>query len=145
MIYQTPADLRRQDEVARACAEAWACEVERLGELGCIDVAFRRAGALSAYAEIKCRTNAHDRYPDYLIDAAKVERGRWIAGYDGVPYLVIVRFTDGIWYARIRESDPLRIAAGGRVDRGDPMDIDRCAFIPMGAFRKLKGPNGPNA
>lgn len=136
-VYQTSADLSREDLVAEEASKKWNCAQIKLEKLGFIDRAFVRDGEVKAYAEIKTRTNAHDKYDEYLIDLKKIEHGKWVSDYDGVPFVLVVKFTDGIWWVRINDDVRYRVGKGGRVDRGDANDIDTCAFIPMRYWRKM--------
>jgi len=137
MIYESKQDLQNEDGVANALAEKWKCEQKKLGELSHIDRGLYREGRLSAYVEIKCRNNAHDKYPDYMIDAHKLGAGLWVSHYDGLPFFLVIRFTDGIYYHRVTDESLRTQGVGGRTDRGDPLDVEMCTYIPMERFQKL--------
>ena len=88
-----------------------------------------------ALVEIKTRRNASDKYPTYMLGAAKADMMMGIADSMGALPLLMVKFTDGIFLTKIK--DGFERKHGGRYDRGDALDIEECIFIPMGKLRQL--------
>jgi hypothetical protein len=138
MIYETAEDLSKEGAVADIVATRWGCRHVKLSELAPLDRALFRDETLKCYLEIKCRTNAHDYYTDYMIDAAKMDAGMSIAKDDGVPFFLIVLFTDGVYWVKVEEGAFSNRKTGGRTDRGDPNDIEVCCYVPMSLWRKLE-------
>ena len=138
MIYETVEDLSKECEVADTVAKRWNCRHVKLGELAPLDRALFRDDTLKCYLEIKCRNNAHDYYPDYMIDASKMDAGMQIAAHDGVPFFLIVHFTDGVYWIKVEEGPFATRKTGGRTDRGDPNDIEVCCYVPMLLWRRLE-------
>ncbi len=139
MIYETMEDKVREEDVAAQFALRWKLTQRKVeGDLVVVDRVLYRGDKLYAYFEVKCRNNPHDKYAEYMIDADKLERGLFIAGYDGVSFLLVVRFTDGIFWVKVTQELLAVQRSGGRKDRGDPNDIDRCAFFPVTNFRRLE-------
>ena len=79
--------------------------------------------------------NAKNKAPTYMLSAQKWRKGLEIAAESGVPFMLIVEFTDGIYGARLRKDYPISI--GGRFDRGDAKDIEECIYIPLIEFKKM--------
>jgi hypothetical protein len=138
MIYETAADLSREDSVADIVATRWGCRHVKLGGLSPLDRLLFRGDTPKGYIEIKCRTNAHDYYPDYMIDAGKMDACMAIAKDEGVPFFLIVQFTDGVYWIKVEKGSFSNRKIGGRTDRGDPNDIEECCYVPMSLWRRLK-------
>lgn len=138
MIYENAADKEREEGVANAISYAWNCEQIKRPELDGIDCELQRDGDTVAYVEIKCRNNPSHQYDEYMIDAFKLSHGLWVSDHEGRPFFLVVKFTDGIHWVRVTEEIRRNQRPGGRVDRGDPNDIEMCCYIPMKLFRKLK-------
>lgn len=135
-IYQTPEDKLRQNRVAEYISEAWDCDFVAAEDLSYVDgKIIDRDGQVSALVEIKTRRNASTKYPTYMLSAYKWRNALQLANTHRVPFMLVVEFTDGIFATKMRSDYPT--AAGGRLDRNDPMDIEDCIFIPMGDFRKI--------
>jgi hypothetical protein len=105
------------------------------------DYEMRKDGKLVALVEVKCRSCASSTYPTYLVSESKVRRLREAALDRGVAGLLLVRWADGDAWLSVTASDPLRwrVEIGGRVDRGDPMDLERVIHFDIADFRFLSG------
>jgi len=133
-IYETAGDRAREERVVREACKSFNCEAEFQERLSSNDVVFKRVVAVG---EIKTRKNEMARYPDYLLSQHKFQSLLEKARRLNVPAILVVGFTDGIYYCNLRSSYPVR--TGGRVDRKDPKDVESCVFIPMTEFIPLKG------
>lgn len=139
--YETHGDLENEQAVATAFCDRFGLRGVKLSEsLYGIDWAFFKNTTLRAYGEVKCRTNPSALYPTYMLSAAKWSKGRTLALNAGVPFIVIVRFTDGIFYFTAKAGDPmpLEVKLGGRADRGDRFDQEPVIHIPMTKFTALR-------
>jgi hypothetical protein len=52
-----------------------------------------------------------------------------------VPFFLLVKFTDGVYGVKLKKN--YKIELGGRYDRGDSADVEKCVFIPMEEFKKI--------
>lgn len=97
-------------------------------------------GSLEAIFEVKCRTTPRKKYPTYMLSLMKFSKMVDISEATGKPAYLVVSWTDGIYLFRVCRADMmlLDIKAGGRKDRGDPMDIEPCIFIPVDMFDPLE-------
>ena len=135
-IYETAQDRQREDEVRQYLVETYKCGYEKTQTLASIDGYLKHPDdRLAAIIEIKCRNNAHDKYPTYMISATKWRNARAIAKDADIPFLLVVRFTDGIYAVRGNVDYPT--AKGGRYDRGDAKDTEECMYIPLDKFKKI--------
>lgn len=134
--YETNDDRAVQRAVLRQLCECWRCDGHEMKRFAEIDVALMRKGRVVALSEIKGRRNAHDEYETYMVSAHKVEAGiRWERSLR-VPYFVVVKFTDGLYYTRPSAVE-FFLGVGGRVDRGDEGDIEVVAHFAAGSLRRV--------
>lgn len=135
-IYETDDDRQRQNRIALHLADKWNCTYIRSPDLHFVDGKILNSlGQIAAFVEIKFRNNASNKYPTYMLSAAKWRKALELAGTKKVPFMLVVEFTDGIYATKVKDSYP--IAKGGRVDRNDPKDIEDCIYIPMAEFKKV--------
>ncbi len=134
--YEQPEDLAREDAVAEYLAEKMGCQQKKLGPHD-IDRELTLGGQVFSYAEVRTRTNEYRRYPTYIVDWDKLVKGLVKAKPLGVPFLLVVGFTDGVYGWMVDGIEELDVRPGGRSDRGDPNDQDMVAHIPMRRFAKL--------
>lgn len=135
-IYETSADRQREDDVRRYISDNYACIYMKTAVLAGVDgYLYYPDQRLAAIVEIKCRKNAYNKYPTYMISANKWRNGLQLAKEKEVPFMLVVSFTDGVYVTKMKDS--YEIKQGGRYDRGDSMDVEDCIYIPMSDFRKM--------
>lgn len=135
-IYETDEDRSREGEVAAYIEQKYNCKFVRSEKLTVVDgVLLHPNGNAAALVEIKVRNNESARYPTYMLSATKWRNGLAEATNQGVVFLLVVRFTDGVFVTKLKQK--YQVGEGGRRDRNDPKDIEQCIFIPMSDFRKL--------
>jgi hypothetical protein len=135
-IYETAQDRQREDDVREYISNNYACTYIKSDRLAIVDgYLYSPDQDLIAVVEIKCRNNAHNKYPTYMISAVKWYNGLQLAKDRGVIFLLVVSFTDGVYVTKVKDS--YEIKRGGRYDRGDSKDIENCVYIPMSDFREM--------
>jgi hypothetical protein len=135
-VYETVADRLREGDVREYIMDKYECNYVQSGRLAIVDGYLHRTnGDLVAVVEIKCRNNAYNKYPTYMISANKWRNGLRLADDHGVIFLLVVGFTDGIYVTKMKEN--YEVKRGGRYDRGDSMDVEDCVYIPMSDFRRM--------
>jgi hypothetical protein len=135
-IYERPEDRTRQRECIDAFCAAFGCTALETPRLAGWDYALSVDGHPVALAEVKVRSNPMDAYPTYLISERKVEILVEQAELQGVAPLLIVQWTDAKGWCRPDRAD-YTIGTGGRVDRGDPADIEPVALIKISDFQRF--------
>ena len=88
------------------------------------------------FGEIKTRTFEMNKYPTAMVNLHKVVRARHLTETTGLPSYLIVLWTDAL--ARISFASDFSLQMGGRTDRGDPQDVDVCAYYPIESFKVLE-------
>lgn len=133
--------MSREAAVMREVGDKLGLNVSKTPPLHSYDYAGEGLdGALEAVFEVKCRTNSRMRYPTYMLSLMKFAKLIDTSEATGKPAFLVVSWTDGICLFRVCRIDALLfdIKAGGRKDRGDPMDIEPCIFIPVDMFVPLE-------
>jgi hypothetical protein len=136
--YETARDVDNERAVAEVIERRLRLTARKLPRHYELDYVLTDGDEVRGFAEIKCRTNALEQYPTYIISGHKWEYGlRWEA-LAHAPFVIVVRFTDGIYYCRPRYVQGHRVMLGGRRDRGDEQDIEPVVHIPVGEFTLLE-------
>ena len=136
-IYETPADVKRESDVADFLAKAWRCDFVKMPFKSIYDYAAMRGKLVEAIIEIKTRTNPHNQYPTYMISAEKVCQCMDRSMRLNVPFYLVVNFTDALMFWRADTND-FTVELGGRKDRGDSQDIELVCHIPINYFKIIK-------
>ena len=135
-IYEKQDDLMKEEEVFKAFETSHNAVCMRLPQLSVVDrLICTKHNMLYAVAELKVRTNTHDKYPTYMLSAAKHQAMLKLASALKVPALLLVQFTDILMVAKME--DIYESSEGGRTDRGDALDIEECVYIPMEKFKQV--------
>jgi hypothetical protein len=140
--YETASDQRNETEVISLVCRIWRCLARKAPKFYQNDYFLVRGDDVVAVVEIKCRENAHDKYSTYMLSAHKWMHGVAWEGSLKVPFLLVVQFTDGLYYCRPKECKRL-VRIGGRVDRNDRADIEPVVHIPMDEFKPMYGSRQP--
>ncbi len=138
-IYETEDDRAAQRRVVEVLQICWRCRVEETPPLYCVDYRAKR-GEGTALIEIKVRDNEMRRYATYMISLRKIETAIDLATELRHTFLLVVKWTDAIGWVIPRRGE-FEIDVGGRRDRGDALDIERVALIPIDYFKVLDAPS----
>lgn len=136
-LYET--DKNRADEAA-ACEEFLALQrpglvAVKLPEQDNADYALYRDDRLVGIIEIKCRSNRHNAYAEYMLSRYKVDQLCRRSYAQNVPVAVVVKWADKIGFIDVhRFRDHAVLGTGGRKDRGDRLDMEKVYKIPFGLF-----------
>ena len=134
--YETQEDRDKEKAVFSALAKELRCVCITPPKLSRIDrLLCDKKGNLKAVVELKIRTNAHDKYPTYMLSAAKYKSMLAIAEAMKVPALLLVEYTDKVRVVTLK--DTYEFGIGGRTDRDDALDMEQCIYIPITDFRDL--------
>lgn len=138
-IYETEDDRRRQAIAVGVLADASNSVAVPTSPLSGWDYELHRDGKPVAIVEVKCRRCSRDTYPTYMVSRMKVEKLRDAALGMGIAGGLLVRWEDSLGWLRVDNTPPSgwQTATGGRIDRNDPLDIERVIHFPITAFRLL--------
>lgn len=134
-LYETPENLKREQEVAEQLKQKWDCEVRKLPIAYRLDYMILQEGKPVAVLEIKCR-NA--MYEEMHLSLHKWMAGRELSKSVGVPFILVYEFKNkGIYWHKVDDTAP-ELALGGRTDRGDWQDIEPMAVFRLSKFKVLR-------
>ena len=79
-------------------------------------------------------------YEGVIIDVQKIVNGLRLSASRGAKLTLAFDLFDGLWTTTLGEKPDWPIGDGGRTDRNDPYDADRCYYAPTDAFQRV-GPS----
>lgn len=135
--YERKADLDAEAALASKIAKALHVQPQKLEARAYqIDYCLLRRGRVCGWAEIKIRTNDSTTYDTYLMSLHKYMAGVRLAEATGLPFVLVVGFTDGPMAFMCtgrdgRARDRVHVRMGGRTDRGDRQDTEPTVHLPM--------------
>jgi hypothetical protein len=133
--YESYQNVSEELQIAATFCEVFGCKYEQYPPLHHLNGKFTVGGRTAAVVEIKQRRNKSTTYPTLMISAAKCANGRDWGQKENAPFILLVKFTDGLFMTKATRK--YQEAIGGRTDRGDPNDLERCAYIPMEKFYRV--------
>ena len=136
-VYERSNDRLQEQKIAELAASKWGVSLIRLAELAGADYMMVKSGELKAIVEIKNRSNPIALYPTYMISAAKISALNAVAAVIKAKPLLIVQWKDCVGWVNTAAVSVAH-GTGGRADRDDPMDMERCIYIPVTQFKRLK-------
>ena len=135
-LYESSTDISNEAAVVAEVSKKWRRHFDKLPIKYGVDYCVTKGADIVAFAEVKCRNYSYseiDKMGGYMISAHKWVIGGTFADAIGVPLVLIVKLTDGIWWTKERSK---KLILGGRKDRNDPQDVEPCILIPMKSFVK---------
>jgi hypothetical protein len=141
-VYETSADRRAQAEAIGWLAAATGSTPVEMPALAPWDYEMVRDGLAVAIVEVKVRRCTMREYPTYMVSEAKARGLRDAAIERGIAGVLLVRWSDAAGWLRLDAGQTVKwtVGLGGRVDRGDPADIERVVLLPIAWFGLLAVP-----
>jgi hypothetical protein len=136
--YETQDDVDAQSRVLDDLALAWKCEWVPLPKFYETDAALMRGREVMAFVEVKCRNAERRTYPTLILSVHKWLYLRALGERLRAKSILVVGYTDGIFWLDVKAAELPPIVFGGRADRGDGQDIEPCVDIPIGLFKPLR-------
>ncbi len=128
-LYETDADLKREGSVVEILEKAWNCTMTKLPIRYHLDYVARRGDKAVAFCEVKTRNYTMqkiDQLGGYLMSIGKWSSAESLYRASGLPFILAVHATDGVYYASFTEFTPDDVLVRGRTDRNDWQDIEPC-------------------
>lgn len=133
LIYENTETRANERETSKRLEEKWSCGLVKLPRHYVMDYAAVRNDKVVSFVEIKCRTNAMEHYPTYMVAAHKPLKANELYMTFRLPSFLVVQWTDALGYVDFQKAGyDLRI--GGRKDRNDPADQEPVLHIPVERF-----------
>ncbi len=139
-LYETDADLKREGSVVEILEKAWNCTMTKLPIRYHLDYVARRGDKAVAFCEVKTRNYTMqkiDQLGGYLMSIGKWSSAESLYRASGLPFILAVHATDGVYYASFTEFTPDDVLVRGRTDRNDWQDIEPCVVLNTNKFKKL--------
>jgi len=134
-LYEASEHVAKELELAAYFCNRFGCVYEQYQPMHPLNGRFLLNGVPTAVAEIKVRNNKSNKYPSLMLSASKWRKGLEWAHIENAPFILLVNFFDGVFMTKVQKDYTEGI--GGRTDRNDIRDIERCAYIPMDSFLKI--------
>lgn len=135
--YETKQDVVNEYSVIDKIRMKWNVTARKMPPFYQVDWALMRGTKVHAFVEIKCRKNKRSQYATLMLSLHKWLNGMRLSQETGIPFLLIVRWEDGIYYLKPRFDLKPEVAVGGRTDRDDPDDMEPVVLIPTNWFEKV--------
>lgn len=139
-LYETDADLKREGSVVEKLEKLWRCQMSKLPIRYHLDYVAKRGDKAVAFCEVKTRNYTMDRIDQlggYLMSIGKWSSAECLHRASGLPFMLVVQASDGLYYASFTEFKPDDVLVRGRKDRNDWQDIEPCVVLNTQRFRKI--------
>ena len=139
-VYETAKDRKIEQAIINELSDAWKVFYQKLPIKHRLDFALlddRRN--VTSWAEVKRRDNDSKTYNTYMLSLDKYMSGMKLFKITGLPFFLIVKFTDGLYYCEMSllSYAQMTISFGGRTDRADSQDVEPCVFFDTNLFKKV--------
>ena len=138
-MFVSDEDEDNEREVAAMLESRWRCKLRKFGKLDPIDWWAERDGKVVAFVELKCRKIPSTKYSTVFVTLRKwldlLRAHEWTI--DGVPSLIVVRWTDRIGYYEITDLPPGRLSVLRRREHRVEQDTEPAFELPISAFTWL--------
>ena len=136
-MYENKAHLKAERDVADVLEKAWKCELKNLSYKLTVDFAIVRDSVIYGWIEVKCRNISYKRNNEYMISMHKINKARQLSKNTGLSFILVVKFTDGIYYYKDRGEQHLLKWGGRFLTQRDEQDLEPCYYIDTKLFKSL--------
>jgi hypothetical protein len=140
-LYETSSDLDRENSVVDTLQKAWNVTMSKLPIRYHLDFVIARGDKALAFCEVKTRnyTMAQiDSFGGYLMSIGKWASAESLSRASGLPFVLVVKATDGLYHAKFRDFKPDNVLVRGRTDRNDWQDIEPCVLLNTDKFKLVE-------
>ena len=138
-IYETDHNRKKESDAALLIEQRLNLTVVQNKRLYPADYSLTKSnGTIKAIGEIKVRNNPRFKYDTFFISADKVCKCKAFAREFGIPFFLFVWWDDGLYGIDLSNKEPMKIAIGGRRDRGDNQDIEPMAHYDPRDFHLIQ-------
>lgn len=139
-LYETQEDLSSEAEVANYLSKIWKCEMSKLPIRYHLDFVAQRGKNAVAFCEVKVRNYSMEqigKMGGYMLSLGKWSSAKQMCEASGLPFILVIKTTDGIWFSLIDSFKPDSVIVNGRTDRDDWQDIEPCVLIKQSRFKRI--------
>jgi hypothetical protein len=135
-MYETPETIKKERDIADILEKSWGCKLYKMHFKLSVDFAIC-TDCIKGWVEVKTRTISSKHNDKYMISLHKIKSCRDLAKETKLPFILVVKFTDGIYYYKDNGEDHLLKIGGRVITQRDAQDIEPCYYIDMNLFKKL--------
>jgi hypothetical protein len=139
-LYESKKDLDSEKEVIEQLGEKWNCSFAKMPIRYHLDYVLKKDDKALAFCEVKTRSYTMQKIGEmggYLMSIGKWSSAKSLYDCSGLPFILIVKTLDGIWWSIFKEFNPDNVLVRGRTDRNDWQDIEPCVLLDIKKFKKL--------
>ena len=137
-IYESQTDKSNEYKVSEVISKAWKVNLHKLPISYRLDFLITKDNKAKAIVEIKTRKNSYNKYPTLLLSLSKWNHGIEYTVLNKLKFILVVMFTDGIFYYTYSDQDKFEIKWGGRtLNTRDSADIEPVVHIPIEKMLKI--------
>jgi hypothetical protein len=143
-LYESDQDLSNEKAVIETVSEIWNCSFAKLPIRYHLDYVATHNAEVLGFCEIKVRNYTMDAITDmggYLLSYGKWCSAKTLCDASGLPFVLIVKTMDDIWWASFHKFLAKNLVIRGRKDRGDWQDMEPCVLINTKLFKKVRRNN----
>ena len=134
-MYESQRDRDNEQRVIDLMKERRGLVLRKMPISYRLDFMIMKDHEVLGFAELKSRNVPSTAYDTLLISLGKVAAANLLWRTSELPCYLIALFTDRCGVIDFRA--PHELGLGGRVDRGDPADVEPVAHYPMSRFTWL--------
>ena len=139
-LYESSDDLSNEQDIAEKLGKAWGCEFRKMPIRYNLDFVLTKGDKAVAFCEVKTRNYSMEKIDEmggYLMSIGKWAAAKSLSEASGLPFILVARTTDGVWYTSIKKFVPDDVLVRGRTDRNDWQDIEPCVLLHCKRFKRL--------
>ena len=139
-LYESNTDLNNEQYVAQKIGAVWGCEFKKMPIRYHLDFVLTKGDKAVAFCEVKSRNYTMQRIDEmggYLMSIGKWSAAKNLSEASGLPFILVARTLDGIWYTVVKDFKPDDVLVRGRTDRNDWQDIEPCVLLKCERFKRL--------
>ena len=143
-IYETDADLTREQDVVRVLEERWKARACKLARSYSLDYCFVREGKTAvSFCEIKVRKQSWEelhRLGGFFVALHKWNAAKQWCEISELPFIMAVKADGDLRFARIAPNlfkEHEGVIWKGREDRNDPADVEPLVLLAVNRFRSI--------
>jgi len=139
-LYETEANRINERAVAQLVEGKWNCKCVKLKKAYALDYAIVRDKKIVSFMEIKCRNYTMEKLGSmggFMISLHKWLEAKAICDVSNVPFCLVVRTNDGVFWHKTTDFKNYEVSIGGRYDRGDDQDVEPVILLKPECFLKI--------
>lgn len=139
--YETQKDLDKEKSISQVLSDTWKCSLVKMPIKYHLDYAIVKDEKIVGFCELKSPNYAladFKRFGGFFISLDKFMSAKKMNESTGLPCMIVINATDGIWYTTFHDAKFISFKITGRKDRGDWQDMEPCIVLDTDQFKLFK-------